>query len=112
MLVRWRFGRQEFFGRLIIAYTSAVSIIDRMRNESYERINITLPSHTLRRVDHVAKHGDRSRFIDTAINFYLTQRSRARLRKSLREGAANRATRDRDIAAMLDFSDAWENHAA
>lgn len=75
-------------------------------------VNITLPSHTLRRVDHLAKAGDRSRFIDTALNYYLLRRSRARLSKAVREGATARARRDREIAASFNIDDLWMAHEA
>jgi len=81
--------------------------MNRMSSDNYERVNITLPSRTLRRVDHLAKLGDRSRFIDTALNFYLLRRSRARLGKAVREGATARAKRDREIAALFDLDDLW-----
>ena len=84
-----------------------------MKNSTHQRINITLPAQTLHRIDQIAEHGDRSRLIDTAVNLYLTQRTRAQLWKALREGAEARATRDRDIAAALfDLDDPWETRQA
>jgi len=72
-----------------------------MKSDTYQRVNITLPSPTLRRMDAVAKQGDRSRFIDAAVNAYISEHNRGRLHAALKEGAALRAVRDRDIAAEL-----------
>jgi CopG family transcriptional regulator / antitoxin EndoAI len=84
-----------------------------MKNNMYRRVNITLPSQTLQRIDHIANHGTRSRFIDTAVNFYLGQRKRAQLHNDLREGAIARAARDRGIAIELfDFTNSWETQQA
>ena len=80
-----------------------------MKSNMRQRIGITIPAQTVRRLDQIAERGDRSRLIDAAVNLYLTQRSRAQLRQALREGAEARATRDRDIAAALfDLNDQWE----
>lgn len=66
-----------------------------------QRINISLPAHTLQRLDHIAVQGSRSRLIDQAVNFYLTHRSREQLHAALRKGAITRAERDRSIATEL-----------
>lgn len=58
------------------------------------RLNITLPEITVRRIDRLAKKGERSRLIDEAVNRYLEQVGRATLRKRLQEGARKRAERD------------------
>lgn len=39
----------------------------------YHRINVTLPSETLKQLDEYAPKGDRSRFIDEAIQHYINQ---------------------------------------
>ena len=83
----------------------------RMENNIHRRVNITLPSRTLRKIDHIVDHGNRSRFIDAAVNFYIGQRNRVQLHKELREGAIARAARDREIAVELfNFTDSWETH--
>ncbi len=65
---------------------------------AYQRINITLPTETLQALDqHVAK-GDRSQFIDAAIQAYLSQIQKEKLRQQLKEGAIRRAERDRQLA--------------
>jgi len=64
-----------------------------------QRVNISLPSATLKRIDRVARPGTRSRVIDEAINFYLKKHNRANLRKLLKEGAIANAEQDRQIAA-------------
>ena len=63
-----------------------------------QRVNITLPSQTLQRIDRVARPGTRSRVIDEAVNFYLKEHGRANLRKLLKEGAIANAEQDRKIA--------------
>jgi metal-responsive CopG/Arc/MetJ family transcriptional regulator len=79
-----------------------------MKNSSYERVNISLPGKTLKRIDRVAKQGDRSRLIDAAVNFYLTTQSAKKLRKALKEEAQIWAKRDLAIAEeMFDLGDAW-----
>jgi CopG family transcriptional regulator / antitoxin EndoAI len=64
----------------------------------YRRINITLPEKTLKLIDHVSAKGDRSRFIDEAVREYVKKRSRAALRKNLKEGAIRDAEQDLAIA--------------
>ena len=81
-------------------------------NNQIQRVNITLPSRTLRRIDRIADRGGRSRLIDEAVNFYIAKRSQAAIRRALREGAEVRAARDRVIAAELfDLNDIWERPA-
>lgn len=77
----------------------------------YQRINITLPEETLGIVDQIAEKGDRSRFIDQAIRYYVEAMSKARLKKLLKEGAIARAERDLILAeewATLE-EEAWQN---
>ena len=66
--------------------------------QTHERVNITLPSRTIARIARATKDGNRSRFIDTAVNFYLGEQGRKRLHDSLKEGALARAKRDQQIA--------------
>jgi CopG family transcriptional regulator / antitoxin EndoAI len=63
-----------------------------------KRINITLPEETLELIDRVTEQGDRSRFIDEAIRYYIQETGRANLRKRLQEGAIRRAERDLHLA--------------
>jgi CopG family transcriptional regulator/antitoxin EndoAI len=56
--------------------------------------------------------GNRSRFIQEAVKHYVATRSRANLRKLLKEGALRNAKRDLEIAEEwfpLD-EEAWELH--
>ena len=74
-----------------------------------ERINITLPSKTVRLLGRVAPKGSRSRLIAEAVEHYLESRGRKNIRARLQEGALRRAKRDREIAEewfLLD-QEAW-----
>lgn len=64
---------------------------------TYQRINITLPTKTLQALDQYVPKGDRSQFIHTAIQAYLTQIQKEKLRQQIREGAIRRAERDRQL---------------
>lgn len=79
----------------------------------YRRINITLPEKTVRLIDRISEKGDRSRLIDTAVRRYLAHVRRAKLRKSLKEGALRRAERDRRMAEESFFleEEAWRTDA-
>ena len=63
-----------------------------------QRLNITLPGETIRLIDRSIKKGDRSRFINDAVRFFVKERRRADLRAILKEGAVKRSKRDHDIA--------------
>jgi len=63
-----------------------------------KRINVTLPVPTVRLLDRVAGRGERSRLIDYAVRSFIDRRGRRNLRKLLREGATERAQRDRVLA--------------
>jgi CopG family transcriptional regulator / antitoxin EndoAI len=79
----------------------------------YHRINITLPRETLQELDKFVPKGDRSRFIQAAIQAYLTQIQTEKLRQQLKEGAIRRAERDRQLADDW-FSleeEAWQQSA-
>ena len=66
--------------------------------QTYTRVNITLPTQTLNRLSRVAQKRNRSRFIAEAISFYLKEKQRAAVRELLRDGARQRAERDRALA--------------
>ena len=80
---------------------------------SYERINITLPRSTLGLLDRVASKGNRSRFIDEAIQRLANERSRRELRKLLEEDG--RVNRERDLAVHAEWTavdaDTWPGHS-
>jgi CopG family transcriptional regulator/antitoxin EndoAI len=63
-----------------------------------KRVNVTLPRDTLHLVDRFVEKGDRSRFFNEAVRFYVKEAGRANLRKLLREGAQVRAERDLELA--------------
>ncbi|WP_315788808.1 hypothetical protein [Fischerella sp. JS2] len=79
----------------------------------YRRINVTLPDKTLELLDQFAPKGDRSRFIDEAIQNYIAQIHRDRLRQQLKEGAIRRAARDRNLAEdwFALEEEAWQQKA-
>lgn len=53
----------------------------------YRRINVTLPDNTLKLLDQFAPKGDRSSFIDEAIQNYISQLQKEKLRQQVKEGA-------------------------
>ena len=65
----------------------------------HRRLNITLPEETLRLIDRAAARGDRSRFIDRAVKYYIREHGRTNLRRRLKEGAVKRAERDLLVAS-------------
>ena len=66
-----------------------------------QRINVSLPEETLRLLDRVAGKGDRSRFIDEAVRYYIDEKGRSEIKKRLKEGAIRRAARD------LQLTEEW-----
>ena len=82
-----------------------------VKTGTYSRVNISLPRKTLQRLDATAERGDRSRLIDTAVNFYLSQQNRKELEKLLKEGAIKWRERDRQIAEeMARANDPWPDY--
>ncbi|MEX2146536.1 MAG: hypothetical protein WED01_05920 [Candidatus Rokuibacteriota bacterium] len=67
--------------------------------KAYRRLNITLPEKTVDLVDQVASRGDRSRVIAEAIRQYVTKARRTELKRRLKEGAVQRAARDKLLVA-------------
>lgn len=65
---------------------------------SYSRINITLPTEILHKLDELAPKGERSRFIHAAIEAHISQFEKEKLRQQLKEGAIQRASRDLSLA--------------
>jgi CopG family transcriptional regulator/antitoxin EndoAI len=64
----------------------------------HQRVNVTLPEETLQLIDRVAQKGDRSRFIDRAVRYYIGQVGRTNLKNQLKEGAVRRAERDLSLS--------------
>jgi len=80
-----------------------------MKTDTYQRVNISLPSKTLKRLDATAKQGDRSRLIDTAVKFYLSQQIREQIEESIKAGAIKHRKRDLQFAEeTLDLGDLWD----
>lgn len=53
----------------------------------YHRINVTLPSETLKQLDEYAPASERSRFIHEAIQHYINQIQKQKLREQLQIGS-------------------------
>ena len=64
----------------------------------HKRVNVTLPEETIRLIDRAAERGDRSRFINAAVKYFVRERGRTELKRLLEEGAERRAARDLAIA--------------
>ena len=75
----------------------------------HRRVNITLPETTIRLIDRSGNHGNRSRFIDEAVRYFVREHGRTKLRQLLEEGAERRAERDLAIAGEWFDADnaAW-----
>ncbi len=69
--------------------------------KTYARINVTLPSYTIKLIDRVVEKGERSRVIDTAVLEYIKKTSKDNLRKRLKQGAMSNAAHD------LAFAEEW-----
>lgn len=77
----------------------------------HKRLNISLPEETVGRMDRAVKKGDRSSFIDQAVNRLLDEVSREKLRDELREGYVAWEKENREVARDW-FSleeEAWQN---
>ena len=79
-----------------------------------KRINIVLPEKTIRRLDRIAKAGERSRFIDAAVRHYIDQQSTEALRARLEAAAIRDRDLDREIADEWSEADheEWKNFEA
>ena len=79
----------------------------------YRRLNITLPDETLKMLDQFAPKGDRSSFIDEAIQNYIAQIQKQRLRDQLKEGAIRHAERDLSLADdwFAVEQESWQQNA-
>ena len=63
-----------------------------------KRINIVLPETTVLAIDRLAKPGERSRFIDEAVQHFVTHRSSEALRARLERATVRDQDLDREIA--------------
>src|SRR4051812_23215547 len=64
-----------------------------------KRINIVLPDSTIRAIDRITKPGQRSRFIDEAVQHFVANRSREALRAQLEHASVRDRDLDREVAA-------------
>ncbi|NJM78158.1 MAG: hypothetical protein HC852_23260 [Acaryochloridaceae cyanobacterium RU_4_10] len=62
-----------------------------------QRINITLKSETLELLERQVNKGERSQFIDQAIQHYIAQLHKETLRQQVKAGAIHRAKRDENL---------------
>lgn len=62
------------------------------------RINVILPTQTIRVLDRIAPKGNRSSLIDTAIRYYVTSQAKNNLAKRVQAGAQANAQRDLELA--------------
>lgn len=78
----------------------------------FNRINVTLPKETVYLLDKVSEKGGRSRLIDSAVRFYVSEIGKMNIKKNLREGAIKR--KERDISLAEDWfnveSEIWQNN--
>src|ERR1700682_1175432 len=64
-----------------------------------KRINIVLPETTIRTIDRMARPGQRSSFIDQAVQHYVANRSVEAVRAQLERAAVRDRDLDREVAA-------------
>lgn len=64
-----------------------------------KRLNIVLPETTIRTIDRIVKPGERSRFINQAVQHYVANRSLEVLRTRLESATLRDQDIDREVAA-------------
>lgn len=64
----------------------------------HKRVNVTLPVETIRLIERATNKGNRSRFIDQAVQHFVATAGRTSLRRRLEEGARAQAERDLRLA--------------
>ena len=64
-----------------------------------KRINVILPETTIQTIDRMAKPGQRSRFINRAVEHFVQNRSAEALRGQLERAAIRDQDLDREVAA-------------
>ena len=64
-----------------------------------KRINIVLPEATVQTIDRMVGPGQRSRFINTAVQHYVANRSVEAIRAQLERAAVRDRDLDREVAA-------------
>ena len=75
------------------------------------RINIVLPEVTIRTIDRMAKRGERSRFINHAVQHFVANRSVEALRARLEETTIRDRDLERETAADWSAVDneSWQH---
>src|SRR5437667_9278890 len=75
-----------------------------------KRINIVLPTATIQTIDRLAKPGFRSKFIKTAVEYYVANRSTQALRAQLERAAVRDQDLDHEIVAdwFAVDQEAWQ----
>ena len=69
------------------------------------RINIVLPDTTIRTIDRMAKPGERSRFINRAVEHYISTQSAEAVQKRLEAALIRDADIDREVNADWAVAD-------
>jgi len=64
-----------------------------------KRLNIVLPEATVQTIDRMARPGQRSRFIDQAVQHFVAHRSSEALRAQLERAAVRDQDLDREVAS-------------
>ena len=74
------------------------------------RVNIILPEGTIRTIDRLVKPGGRSRFINQAVEHFVTHQSAEALRNQLERAAIRDRDLDREVAAdwFAVDTEAWK----
>jgi CopG family transcriptional regulator/antitoxin EndoAI len=75
-----------------------------------KRLNIVLPTATVQTIDRLVKPGERSRFINQAVQYYIAERSTEALRARLERAAVRDQDIDREVAAdwFAVDQEAWQ----
>ena len=75
-----------------------------------KRINIVLPEATVHTIDRLAKPGERSRFINQAVQHFVMHRSSEALRAKLERAVVRDQDLDREITAdwFAVDNEAWQ----
>jgi len=76
-----------------------------------KRINVILPETTVRTINRLARPGQRSRFIDRAVQHYLTTASAEALQERLKQAALRDQDLDLEIASdwFAVDQEQWQN---
>ena len=79
-----------------------------------KRLNIILPASTVALLDRVAAKGNRSSFIDRAVNNYIKNRSKENLQERLKEGYRSEASFNAKLAEewFPIEEEAWQHTTA